>query len=110
KDFCSIYAVLFKTNEQVQFLYGDDIGNSPQIIARAEIKEDAFRPDNWIFFEVDFDYHSYSTPFSWDELQDNVYKITLVCASSSNGQNYEGRPGNTLIVDDLSLYYDTSGF
>jgi hypothetical protein len=110
KDFCSIYAVLFKTNEQVQFLYGDNIGNSPQIIARAEVEEETFRPNNWIFFEVDFDYNSWPTPFSWDELLNNVYKITLVCASSSNGQNYEGRPGNTLIVDDLSLYYDLPGF
>jgi hypothetical protein len=108
KDHCDIYAVLFKTTDQVQFLYGDNIGNSPQIIARAEINEVDIRTGSWIFFELDFDYDSYPVPFSWDELKRNVYKLTIVCSSSSKGQFYEGRPGNTLIVDDLSLYYDTS--
>jgi hypothetical protein len=110
KDMCSIYAVLFKTNEQVQFLYGDNISDSPQIIARAEIKEESIRPNELIFFEVDFDYASYPMPFLWDELKNNVYKISIICSSSNKGQYYEGRPGNTLIVDNLSLYYDTSGF
>jgi hypothetical protein len=109
KDMCDIYAVLFKTDEQVQFLYGDNIGNSPQIIARAKINEADIQLNSLTFFELDFDYDSYPTPFSWDELNNNAYKLTIVCASSNRGQFYEGRPGNTLIVDDLSLYYDTSG-
>ncbi|MDR2679907.1 MAG: PCMD domain-containing protein, partial [Tannerella sp.] len=109
KDRCDIYAVLFKTDEQVQFLYGDNIGSSPQIIARAKIRDEDIRTNEVTYFELDFDYGSFPMPFSWEELKNNVYKITIVCTSSSRGQFYEGRPGNTLAVDNLNLSYDTSG-
>ncbi|MDR2763440.1 MAG: PCMD domain-containing protein [Tannerella sp.] len=107
-DRCDIYAVLFKAGEgQAQFLYGDNIGHSPQIIARAQIREEELVTGQPVFFELHFDY-AFPTPFSWEELQNQQYKLTIVCASSSRGQFYEGRPGNTLIVDDLNLYYEIS--
>jgi hypothetical protein len=108
-DRCDIYAVLFKTNGQVQFLYGDNIDSSPQIIARAKIRDEDIRTNELTFFELDFDYDSFPIPFSWDELKSNVYKITIVCTSGRRGQFYEGRPGNTLTVDNLNLIYDVSG-
>jgi hypothetical protein len=105
KDTCSIYAVLFKTNNNVQFLYGDDIAESPNVIARAEMNpKDIRQNDDFLFFEIDFDYQSYSIPFSWEELNNNEYKITIVFASSHRGQYYEGRPGNTLIIDKVVLH------
>lgn len=105
-DICSIYAVIFKTDKDVQFLYGDNIAVSPNVIARAEIKQaDIVEGDEFVPFEVEFDYDSYTVPFSWDELRNDEYKITLVCTSSSRGQHYEGRPGNTLIVDNLRVHY-----
>jgi hypothetical protein len=107
KDSCSMYAVLFRTDDRVQFLYGDNVDRSPNIIARAEMKPGEIRPVNeFTRFEMTFDYDSYSVPFAWDELENNEYKITIVFASSSKGQYYEGRPGNTLIVDNVSLHYD----
>lgn len=109
KDICDIYAVLFKTNDHVQFLYGDNIGHSPQIIARAGINKDDIRMGEPVSFEITFDYDSFSIPFSWEELKSNSYKLTIVCTSGSRGQFYEGRPGDSLIVDDLCLIYDTSG-
>jgi hypothetical protein len=109
KDRCDIYAVLFRTDEQEQFLYGDNIGNSPQIIARAKIRDEDIRTNEVTFFELDFDYDSFPMPFSWEELKNDRYKITIVCSSSSRGQFYEGCPGNTLTVDNLNLSYDISG-
>jgi hypothetical protein len=106
KDKCSIYAVLFKTSREVDFLYGNNIGNSPDIIARAELNPENIRQETgFVYFEVDFDYLSYATPFVWNELENDEYKLTIVLASSYRGGNYEGRPGNTLIVDDVKLLY-----
>lgn len=111
RDYGSIYAVIYRTDRDVQFLYGDNIADSPHIIARAEVQPEDIRQENeFIYFDVPFDYHSYETPFSWDELQDNTYKLTIVFSSSSRGQYYEGRPGSTLIVDRIHLYYEASGF
>jgi hypothetical protein len=107
KDTCSIYAVLFKTDNQVKFLYGDNIATSPNVIARAEIKPEDIRQTNeFTYFEIDFDYVSYHVPFSWTELNNDEYKITIVFASSHRGQYYEGRLGNTLIIDRVELVYD----
>ncbi|GHV49113.1 hypothetical protein FACS1894181_07060 [Bacteroidia bacterium] len=104
KDTCSIYAVLFKTDSRVKFLYGDNIGTSPNVIARAELKpEDIRQANNFTYFEIDFDYNSYGVPFSWKELDNDEYKITIVFASSHRGQFYEGRPDNTLIIDKVEL-------
>lgn len=107
RDICSIYAVLFKVDKENPFLYGDNISSSPNIIARAEIKErDIRQSDRMIPFHVEFNYDSYPTPFSWAELENNEYKMSIVFSSSSQGQNYEGRPGNTLIVDNIRLHYE----
>ncbi|MDH8702090.1 hypothetical protein M2138_001444 [Dysgonomonadaceae bacterium PH5-43] len=106
-DQCSIYSVIFKTDSKNEFLYGDNIATSPNIIARAEVNTDNITSmDNLTYFEVDFDYNSYSTPFDWNELKNNQYKMSIVFSSSYRGQHYEGRPGSTLIVDDIKLIYD----
>lgn len=106
KDTCAIYAVLFKTDDEVEFLYGDNIDRSANIIARAEVDPQNIRPGTgFVSFEAGFDY-SYSTSFDWDELENNEYKLTIVFTSSHKGGYYEGRPGNTLIVDDIQLHYD----
>jgi hypothetical protein len=108
RDRCDIYAALFKAGEgPEQFLYGDNIGDSPRVIARAKIGKEGIVTDRAVFFDVEFDY-TYPTPFSWEELENQQYRLTIVCASSSRGQFYEGRPGNTLIVDDLRLYYEAA--
>ncbi|GHV09479.1 hypothetical protein FACS1894162_0090 [Bacteroidia bacterium] len=106
-DTCDIYAVLFKTDANVQYLYGDNVGSSPNIVAKAKIRpEDIRTGDHFQYFEINFDY-TY-LPFSWAELANDEYKITIVFASSHRGQYYEGRPGNTLIVDQVELHYDTN--
>jgi len=107
RDNCSIYAILYKTDKNAQYLYGDNVADSPNIIARAEIKEEDIRQeDEFVYFDVEFDYNSFHVPFSWDELYNNKYKLTIVFSSSKRGQHYEGRPGSTLIVDNISFYYE----
>ncbi|MDR0413497.1 MAG: PCMD domain-containing protein [Dysgonamonadaceae bacterium] len=109
KDKCSIYAVLFKTGDNVEFLYGDNIDDSPNIIARAEVPPENIRQEtDFVYFEAGFDYLSYAVPFAWNELDNNEYKLTIVFASSYRGGYYEGRPGNTLIIDNVQLIYETN--
>jgi hypothetical protein len=107
RDTCAIYAVLFKTDSDTQYLYGDDIATSPNIIARAELSPDDVRisPD-FTRFEIAFNYAPYTVPFSFAELYNDEYKITIVFASSHKGDTYEGRIGNTLIIDRLELEYE----
>lgn len=106
KDMCALYSVIYKTDEKVKFLYGDNVEDSPNIIAKAELKEENIRQvEDMTYFEMEFDYASYSIPFNWDELKNNEYKLTIVFASSKRGKYYEGRPGSTLIVDDVELLY-----
>ncbi|MDR0866357.1 MAG: PCMD domain-containing protein [Candidatus Symbiothrix sp.] len=104
KDICAIYAILYKTDNKVHSLYGDDIDTSPNVIARAEVKPENIKTGNeFVYFAVDFDYASYPIPFSWEELANNEYKLAIVFSSSHRGQYYEGRPGNTLIIDNIEL-------
>ncbi len=107
RDTCAIYSTIYKTDDKVQYLYGDNVSTSPNIIARAEVKPSEIIQGNvFVPFEVYFDYDSYSTSFNEEELQKNEYKITIVFSSSKRGAYYEGRPGSRLIIDDVKLYYD----
>ncbi len=108
QDTCSIYATLFKTDAENAYLYGDNVTDSPNIIARAQIDpNDIVRGGSgYTYFELDFDYDSFSTPFSYDELHNNQYKLTIVFASSRRGAYYEGRPGSCLIIDNIKVQYE----
>lgn len=106
KDTCAIYATLFKTDDNVQYLYGDNVSTSKNIIARAEISsEDIIQGNNFIYFDVPFDYDSFTTPFDPEELEKNEYKITVVFSSSKRGAYYEGRPGSRLVVDEVTVHW-----
>lgn len=106
-DTCSIYSTLFKTDENVEYLYGDNVSTSDHIIARAEMyHSEIVQGNEFIPFELYFDYESFGVPFDPEELQHNEYKITIVFSSSKRGAYYEGRPGSRLIVDDVKLHYE----
>ena len=107
RDTCAIYAVIYKMDDEVQYLYGDNIATSPNIIARAEVKpSELIQGNTFVPFEVYFDYASYTTPFIPEELENNEYKITIVFSSSNRGDYYEGRPGSRLVIDDVKLHYE----
>lgn len=103
KDYCAIYAVFFEIDSRVSFLDGNTIASSPNIVAKAQISEEERAPTpgtDYHFFEADFIYRK---AFDWDKLRDNKYKMTIVFSSASKGDYYEGRIGNTLIVDDVKI-------
>ncbi len=107
RDMCAIHATLFKTDKNVEYLYGDNISTSDHIIGRAEIKpEEVIQGNVFVPFELIFDYDSYSVPFSFEELENSQYKISIVFASSNRGAYYEGRPGSRLLIDNVRLHYE----
>ena len=107
RDTCAIYSLIYKTDDNVQYLYGDNIGTSPNVIARAEVKpSEMIQGNTFVPFEVYFDYASYTTPFIPEELENNEYKIIIVFSSGNRGDYYEGRPGSRLVVDNVKLHYD----
>jgi hypothetical protein len=107
KDSCAIYAVLFEIDPSLEFLDGHTISSSPNVVARAEISKEESAPTSdtdFHYFEANFVYNE-DKPFDWDKLKNNQYKLTVVFASAMRGDYYEGRLGNTLIVDDVSVVY-----
>jgi len=103
-DTCAIYAILFQVVGNEQFLYGDNIATAPNIVARAELHPDEIRQsDDFTRFEIDFVYRQ---PFSYEKLGNDDYRLTIVFASSHKGDHYEGRIGNTLIIDRIELEYE----
>jgi hypothetical protein len=106
-DRCAIYAVLFKIDEYTQFLYGDNIDTARNIVAKAELDPaDIVQTDSFSRFDIQFEYDTYPIPFLFTELRENLYRLTVVFASSRNGHLYEGRIGSTLIIDNVKLEYD----
>ncbi|MDR1122134.1 MAG: PCMD domain-containing protein [Dysgonamonadaceae bacterium] len=112
RDSCDIYAVLFRTGDpgDDQVLDGNTVGTSLQRIARAglSVEQRWNTPGNGLVsFDIPFVYFNETDSrypaFSEADLQDNKYKITIVCASSYKGDYYQGRPGSTLLVDDIQV-------
>ncbi len=103
-DSCDIYAILFKKDKNTEFLDGNNVKTSPNIIAKAQIQDrgntegDGLHP-----FTAYFVYQGYETPFNSQELKNNQYKIAIVCTSSTRGAFGEGRIGSSLIVDDIEI-------
>ncbi len=108
RDTCAIYATLYKTDKNTEYLYGDNVSISGNIIARAQIEpEDIVRGGtSFTYFEISFDYDNFNTPFAKEELMNNEYKLTIVFSSSKRGAYYEGRPGSRLIVDDVKVTWE----
>ncbi|MDR2628031.1 MAG: PCMD domain-containing protein [Dysgonamonadaceae bacterium] len=111
RDSCDIYAVLFKPGESKEtlFLNGENIGNSPRRVARAGMRSGSTHDTEMIPFDIPFLYHDDDPvylPFDGDDLKNNKYKITIVCASGYMGDYYQGRKGSCLIVDDIRIVYE----
>lgn len=104
-DEFSIYAVVFKVikgNEgKDEYLDGESVSDSThpdykKIIARAEITDTSAKVE----------FTKFSVPFIYSEDMDyenNDYKLTVVFASSKDGNLYEGAVGSTLVIDDVEV-------
>ncbi|GHU69940.1 hypothetical protein FACS189413_09590 [Bacteroidia bacterium] len=103
KDSCAIYAVLFEPDTNHPFLDGNTIDSSPNIVAKAQISKAEQMPTSGMdfhYFEAGFIYRK---TFDRSKLSNNQYKLTIVFSSAVNGDYYQGRIGNTLIVDDVTI-------
>lgn len=107
-DSCSIYAILFKNydaDHNTVILDGTNVDNCKYIVAKAEISDKLKAGTNgkWEYFEADFDFDSYTTPFVPEISEENGYSITIVCSSSTQGAYFMGAVGSRLKVDEITL-------
>lgn len=62
--------------------------------------------DSWQTFEMTFDYDRYQKTVDTDRLNAGEYNISIVISSSKDGATFEGAPGSTLWIDELSIIYE----
>lgn len=99
-DKCSVYAVLYEELLEGGVnvpLTGHDITNSPRIVLRAVAADGSAKAD-WTAFSVPF-----------EQVEGRIYDpakkyyLAVVCASSDEGDTYNGADGSTLVVDDFKI-------
>ncbi len=83
--------------------------DSEKIVARADWKPETANQTDKL---VDKGFTKFTIPFEYKngaELDyDNYdYKLTIMFASSKDGNEYKGSIGSTLIVDDVEIICDT---
>ena len=98
-DEMDIYAILFDTSNGNEYLTGENIFTSPDIVAIARI-ENGQSAEEYTEFSIDFDYIQ---EYDIDKQKNNKYSLTIVFSSSKNGHLFEGATGSTLIIDEVEL-------
>ncbi|MEG1543128.1 MAG: PCMD domain-containing protein [Tannerellaceae bacterium] len=100
KDSCAIYAVFYKTDDQVKILDGTNIRSHQNVVSLAMMPNRSSTPGNELVpFDIPFlpvnpieiDFHKYT------------YKLALIFSSSFWGDRYEGVYGSKLIIDDVEI-------
>lgn len=110
KDIFNIYAVFYESTDEMETLDGTNVlsEDNPNIIAVARIKdatETGIDPkDQWKEFNLPFTYRTGKT-VDPDKLKAGKYNLTIVFASSTRGDYFEGAPNSTLLVDEVELAY-----
>ena len=107
-DAFSIYAVLFKVTKGQsydEYLDGITIMDSEKIVARADWKPEYDT-------EAEKGFTKFTIPFKYKNGEEldftkNDYKLTIMFASSKDGNEYKGALGSTLIVDEVEVICDT---
>jgi len=103
KDRFDIYAVLFETDENLITLDGSNVLTSPSIIAIARMNEsDRIESDEWRQFRLPFVYKS-GKSIDPDKLKADGYSITILFASSKDGDLFKGAVGSRLLIDEVRL-------
>lgn len=107
-DAFSLYAVLFRVTKgqsDNEFLDGITIMDSEKIIARADWKpETAEMTDT----PAEKGFKKFTIPFKYKDgvvidYEKYDYKLTILLASSKDGNEYKGAVGSTLIVDNVRI-------
>lgn len=110
KDRFSIYAVFFEKADSLSYLDGhmaEEGFRSPLMRAIALMPdEEKLETGEWRRFEIPFDYERYGREIDPDKLADGRYAISIVLASSEDGDRFMGAPGSTLYVDEVQIEYN----
>ena len=106
-DSCDIYTILYRNYDDEGNAYhldGDNVGDSPYIVAKARIPAElrAGTDGVWTRFEIDYDY-DYPLGFDQNVLDAYGYSLTIVASSSTDGAFFRGAPGSTLKIDELTI-------
>ena len=87
------------------YLDGENVlsEDNPNIIAVAEIADaDRVKKTEWTEFNLPFVLRP-GKEIDADKLADGRYSITIVFASSIDGDLFEGAPESTLLIDEVEL-------
>lgn len=106
KDIFNIYAVFFESTDTRPTLDGTNVlaEDNEQIISVAQI-EDAQEADEWTEFNLPFKLRE-GKSIDAAKLAAGKYYLTIVFASSIRGDYFEGAPGSTLYIDEVTLQYE----
>ena len=103
KDRFDIYAILYEANENSFMLDGSNSLTSENIVAKAQISEEAaVETDEWTAFELPFEPMN-GKEINKSKLQNGKYKLSIVLSSSVKGAYFKGAVDSTLYVDELEL-------
>lgn len=101
-DNFSLYAVFFETTNEIQWLDGTNVQDSPQLISVAKVTERKVS-DKWVKFEVPFEVQE-GKSIDPVKLKAGKYSLAIVASSSENGAHFEGAVGSTLWIDELQIF------
>lgn len=79
--------------------YDDEDG----LMVALALMEDPQPTEEWTYFEIDFDYDRYGKTIDEEKLKNGAYKMGIIFAASKDGALFEGAPGSTLLVDEVTL-------
>lgn len=101
-DCCRMQAILYRTDLGESHLNGFTSKTSPSIVARAELTEDvtATPGEGYVPFDLVF---VYSTEFNTELMNRGLYNLAIIFSSSRYGDEYDGAPGSTLLIDDVEI-------
>lgn len=107
KDRFNIYAVFYESTDDMKTIDGTNAlsEDNPNVLAVAQIASDkAVETDRWTPFEIEFVFRTGKTVDA-EKLAAGRYNLAVVFSSSVRGDHFEGAPGSTLCVDEVTLEY-----
>ena len=105
KDRFDVYAVMFETSEELEYLDGTNSLSHPNIVMIARIAEESCKEvDEWTEFNIPF-VTLEGKSIDAEKLAAGKYSLALIFTSSVNGNIYEGTVGSTLYIDSVEILY-----
>lgn len=95
-DECLLGFYLYEVAKESETLDAVSIHSSEKVVAKAEVTQGTTSGEQT--FEVDI---TYKNGYTYDVAK--TYKLVILLASSKNGHIYQGAPGSTLTVSEVSV-------